>query len=145
MHKAGHAFVGGKAERVEHGAVIGVPFGDPARRIAHGVGGDHQAHRGRAGGELLFPFRDLRVRAGAADHRDHQRRARQPLAFEVDLVGRRVGVPLAKNRGDFFAGGKALLALEHDETPGRELAVVGHARSDGQQGVELGRRGAGPA
>ncbi len=85
------------------------------------------------------------MRAGAADHRDHQRRARQPLALEFDLVGRGVGVALAEDLGDGFAGLFARFAFEHQEAPGRELAVVGHARSNGEQGFKLGRRRAGVA
>src|ERR1700730_16174432 len=42
------------------------------------------------------------------------------------------------------AGAPAGLALEHDEAPRRELAVVRHPRANGQDGIELGRRGAGP-
>jgi hypothetical protein len=37
------------------------------------------------------------------------------------------------------------LALENDEAPGHELAVVGNARRDREQCLDLGREGAGPA
>ena len=92
----------------------------------------------RSGRQLLFPFRDLGVRAGAADHRDHQRRARQPLAFEFDLLGRGVGPIGAEGLGNYRAGGEARIARKHDETPGCQLAVVRHPRSNAQQRVDLG-------
>src|SRR6202011_32025 len=41
MHKAGDLLSCAEAERVEHAAIIGVPLGNPARRIAERVrGGD---------------------------------------------------------------------------------------------------------
>ena len=43
------------------------------------------------------------------------------------------------------AGLKPRVALEHDEAPWRQLAVIGHARGDGQQRLKLGRGRAGPA
>ena len=86
MHEAGDLLVGGEAERVEHAAVIGVPFGDPVRRKAERMRGGHQVHRGGAGGEHLLPFGDLHMRRGAAHHRDDERRARQAIALEGDLI-----------------------------------------------------------
>src|SRR5665647_1105976 len=78
--KAGDAFAGFEAEGIEHGAVIGVPFGDPARGIAQGIGGQQQIHGRRAGRQLLLPFRNLAMRAAAADHRDDQRRVDHEFA-----------------------------------------------------------------
>jgi len=46
---------------------------------------------------------------------------------------------------DHLTGTRSRLALEHDKTPGSQLAVIGHPRADGQDGFEFGRRGAGPA
>ena len=66
-----------EAERVEHAAVVGVPFGDPVGGVAERVGGEHEAHGGGAGRQHLLPFRNLHVRPGAAHHRDDQRRARE--------------------------------------------------------------------
>ena len=94
------------------------------------MGGKHQAHGGRAGGQLLLPFWNLDVRAGAADDRDHQWRAREPLALECNLLGCGAGVIGGKGGGDRFAGGISRVAFEHDEAPGRELAVIGDARRD---------------
>jgi len=39
----------------------------------------------------------------------------------------------------------ACVALEHNETPRRQLAVIGHPRTDGQYGFKFGGRGAGIA
>ena len=57
---------------------------------------------------------------------------------------RRAGIFPGKDLRDHLAGALAGIALENDEAPGRELAMVGHARTDGEDGLELGRGGAGP-
>src|SRR5262249_45097781 len=98
---------------------------------------------GRAGGEHLLPFRDLHVRPGAAHHRDDERRPRQTPALGLDLLGLGVGIFGLERRRDRRPGGEPRLALEDDEAPGRELAVIGNARGDGEQGLDLGRGRAG--
>src|SRR5262249_52265996 len=90
VHKAGHPFIRRKTKGIEHAAIIGIPLGDPARGIAHGVRGKYQAHRRGAGGKLLLPFGDLHMRTGTAHHRDDQWRTRKPVALEIDLVGGRI-------------------------------------------------------
>ena len=82
---------------------------------------------------------------GAADHGDDQGRARQPVGLEFDLLGRRARMGRAEGRGNRRAGGAARFAGKDDETPGRELAVVRHARGDGEEGFDFGGRRAGPA
>ena len=62
------------------------------------------------------------------------------LALGFGLLGLGVGIFGAERRGDRVAGGEPRVALEDDEAPGRELAVVGHARGDGQQRFDLRRR-----
>src|SRR6185437_8865115 len=62
MDEAGDPFIGCDAELLQYTPVIGVPLGDPACRVTHGMGGKHQAHGGRAGGQLLLPFWNLDVR-----------------------------------------------------------------------------------
>jgi hypothetical protein len=42
---------------------------------------------------------------------------------------------------DRLTGGQARIALEDDEAPRHELAMVRHARGDRQQGFDLGGRG----
>ena len=61
----------------------------------------------------------------------------------LDLL--RLGVRILGSEGglDGSAGLEPGLALEHDEAPGRELAVIGNARGDRQQRLDLGRRRAG--
>ena len=46
VHKSGDALICGEAESLEHTAIVCVPFGDPACRIAHRMRGKDQAHRG---------------------------------------------------------------------------------------------------
>jgi hypothetical protein len=64
------------------------------------------------------------MRRRAAHHRDDQRRARQPIALEADLVLGRLRVVRLEDIGDRLAGLEARLAGKHDEAPRRELAVV---------------------
>ena len=65
------------------------------------------------------------------------------LLLDLDVGRRRRRIFLREHLGDDLAGAGAGIALEHDEAPRRELAVIGHPRADGQDGLELGRRGAG--
>ena len=140
MDEAGDLLVRREPERIEHAAVIGIPFGDPGGAEAQRLGGDEQVHGGGAGGEHLLPFRDLHVGRGAAHDRDHQRRAGEPGAFVRDMFLFGVGVFGDEGGGDGLAGLLPRLALEHDEAPGGELAVVGYPGGDGQQGLEFRRR-----
>jgi hypothetical protein len=41
--------------------------------------------------------------------------------------------------GDDLAGTNARIALEHDKAPRHELAVIGHPRPNGENGLELSR------
>src|SRR5665647_2952996 len=121
MDEAGDALANRQTQGLKHVAVVGVPLGYPTCGIAHGVGGQDQAHGRGAGRHLLLPFRDLPVRGGATDHRDHQRRAGEALAFELDLLGRGVGPVGAKRLRDDLAGGEiiaqAFRANRADATP----------------------------
>ena len=65
------------------------------------------------------------------------------VALGLDLLGLGVRVLGAKRRDDRLAGGEPGLALEDDEAPRHELAVIGHAGSDRQQGLDLGGGGTG--
>src|SRR5260370_11620680 len=51
----------------------------------------------------------------------------------------------AERGRDRGGGGTPRFALEHDEAPGRKLAVIRHPRRDGQEGIDFGcgRGGAG--
>jgi len=85
------------------------------------------------------------VRGGARDHADNERGARK--SPELDLAARLVEQRIVREL-DFereAAGSLSRRALEHQEAPGRQLAVIGRPRSDPERGVEfpLGRPGAG--
>ena len=92
VNKAGDLFVRLEPERVEHATIIGVPFGDPVRAVAERVRGKDERHGGGARREHLLPFGNFRMRAGAAHHGDDQRRAQQPVALGVDMLGLRVRI-----------------------------------------------------
>ena len=78
------------------------------------------------------------MRGGAAHHRDHEWCARQTDAFGFDVLGLGLRVFGGKRRGDGLAGGQPRLTLEDDEAPGHKLAVIGDARSNGKQRLDLG-------
>ena len=82
------------------------------------------------------------MRRGPAHDGDHERRAREAVALERDLLVGRLRIVRLEHRRDGLAGLEPRIAVEHDEAPGRELAMVRHARRDGQQRIELGRGGA---
>ena len=83
------------------------------------------------------------MRLGEAHDADHQRRVGQAALFDLDIGGRRAWVLLREHLCDHLAATQPRIALEHDEAPGGELAMVGHARADGQNGIEFGGRGTG--
>src|SRR6185437_1916266 len=105
VDETGDALVWRQAQPFEDPSVIGIPLRDPTGSEAHGIGGVHQIHRGGAGRKLLLPFRDLHMWAGAADHRNNQRRTRQSVALEFDLLGRGVRPFGAEDLRNDFAGG----------------------------------------
>ena len=76
--------------------------------------------------ERTCPFRDFHMRAGAAHHGDHEWRARETLALGLDMFRLCIRVLSAKSSRDCLAGRTPSFAFKHDETPRRQLAVVGH-------------------
>src|SRR5215831_902425 len=127
---------------VEHITVEGEPACQPAGAVAErGCRGD-DIHGAGAGRELLLPRRHLWMRLGEAHDRDHEWRIGQalPLDFEISRAGLRV-LP-GKHSGDDFASALPRVALEDDKAPGRKLAMIGHPRTDGEDRVEFGGRGA---
>ena len=77
------------------------------------------------------------MRRGARDDGDDERRAGEAaqLLGAAGLV--QVWLVRETDVEREAAGALARLALEHDEPPGRELAVIGHARGDGQDRVRV--------
>ena len=145
IDQAGELFVRLQSEPVQHVAVEREPAGQPARAVTErGRRGD-DVHRAGAGRQFLLPRRHLGMRLGETDHADHQRRIGEPALLDVDFGGRCVRIFPREHLCDHLAGASARIALEHDEAPWRQLAVIGHPRADGQDGFELGGRGAGTA
>ncbi|MEI9989682.1 MAG: hypothetical protein WDM86_06555 [Rhizomicrobium sp.] len=94
----------------------------------------------RAGGQHLLPFRNRDRLAHAADHGHHDRRAQEAVALQIEtFLPRRLGFEQARRQE--FTHAAAGFALEHDEAPGEQLAVIRHPRGGGQDRFELlGRR-----
>ena len=145
MDKSRDALVVRKPQRIQHAAIIRIPFGDPTGTIAERVGGEHEVHGSGARGQHLLPFRDLHMRPGAANHRDDERCARKTGPLGVGVLGLRLRVFGAKRRDDRLPGRQPCLALEDDKAPGHELAMVGNARSDRKQRFDSAADGPGPA
>src|SRR5262245_48728606 len=144
VHKTRDPLMRGQPKGIENAPVVGVPFGDPARSITHCVRGEDKAHGGGPRGQLLLPFGNFHMWAGTTDDGNHKRRAGEPVAFKLELVRGSVGMIHAIGRSDSFAGSRASVAFKQDESPGRELAMIGHARSDPQQRLDFIRRWARP-
>src|SRR5712671_479996 len=127
VNKSRKAFAFTHAEGIKDTPVVGVPFGDPVGRIANGVGSKDKTHRGCARREYLLPFGNFHMRRGPAHHGDDQRCAREPLLFELDLF--RLGIRISGPEGGLYGCPRlqTRIALEYDEAPGRELAVVRYA------------------
>lgn len=140
VNESGDALVRREPKRIEHAPIVGVPASDPVRPIAERMRGKDKVHGGGTGGQHLLPFRDFDVRGGATDYRDHQRGLRETVALEFDLFrfGLRIFGPECS--GNRSAGGKPRVALEHDEAPRRQLAVVGYAARDRQKRVDFAGR-----
>src|SRR5260370_20747090 len=100
MHESGDALVIVEAERSEHASVIGVPFRDPTRSIAKGVGGEHEAHGGGARREHLFPLGNLHMWGGTTHYPDHKWGARQTPAFGFNVLPLRLPASGAARRRD---------------------------------------------
>jgi len=64
MDEARDALVRRKPERIEHGAVISVPFRDPVGGVTQRVRGGDKVHRRGAGGQHLLPFGNFHMRRG---------------------------------------------------------------------------------
>src|SRR5262249_54193823 len=100
---------------------------------------EDEVHRRGAGGEHLLPLRDLYMRRRPAHDRDDQRCACEAMLLEFDLLRIGVGVIVEESLRDYIPRAQARLALEYDEAPRHELAVIGHPRGDRKQRVELSR------
>ena len=83
------------------------------------------------------------MRFGQADHGDHQGRIGEPALLDIDLSRRGLRILPREHVRDHVAGADAGVALEHNETPWRQLAVIRYPRTDGQNGLKFGGRGAG--
>ena len=141
MDESGDALVLGEPDRRAKPGVIGRPFGEPGRREAQGPRRDDHGHADRAGRQHLLPFGDFDMRSGARDDADHQRRAGEPAELRGSAVLVQFRHILEADVERDTACPVARFPLEHDEAPGRELAVIGHARGDGQDRLQfLSRR-----
>ena len=86
MDEARDLLVVREPQRIEYAAVIGIPFGDPGRRIAEPMRRVHETHGRGTGRKHLLPLGDFHVRSGAADDRDHQGCPREARPFVIDLL-----------------------------------------------------------
>ena len=87
----------------------------------------------------LLPFRNRDTFAHTADDADHDGRAQEALALLGEALWR--ALVLVEGAGKNVAHRRAGLALEQDEPPRRQLAVIGRARTGGENVSQLGRVG----
>ena len=81
------------------------------------------------------------MRPGKADDANYQRRIGEPALLDLDLASLGIRIFPREHFCDDLAGPRPSVSLEHDEAPRRQLAVVGHPRTDGQDCFQLGGRG----
>ena len=137
----GDALALADAEQAEGPGVIGVPVGDPAGGKAVGEGRVAEVHGQRPGGQFLLPDGDLVILDGRGHHHDGDRRGGQLGEDGAGLVG--VGLVVGE-RLECMGKGRARVGSQHHQPPGEELAVVGGAKADPEDGLEvrIGRSGA---
>src|SRR5258708_36811912 len=99
--------------------------------------GEYDVQGGVSRRKHLLPFGDFRVRRRLADNRDDERRLGKPPTLLVELLLGRIGMLLLEELGQRRARRNPRIAREDDEPPRRQLAVVGNARSDGEDLIEL--------
>ena len=126
MNESGDPLAWFKSQRIEHPAIIGVPFRDPGRPIAEGMGRVQKGHASRARRKHLLPFGDLHVRLRPGDNRDHERRPSEAVALERGLLGTGVRIVGSESGGDRVADPGSRRTLEDDEPPGDEAPMIRH-------------------
>src|SRR5271166_1116996 len=139
MDEAGHALVLGKPDRGAEARIIGQPLGEPGRGEPERARRHDQVHARRAGRQHLLPFGDLRVGRGARHDGDDERGADETPEFLRLRLVVKVWLVFEPDHQSDASGALARGALEHDETPRCELAMIGHARGDGEDGLEFFR------
>jgi hypothetical protein len=71
---------------------------------------------------------------------DHDGRAEEAMALHVETLREGLGFGLEDRGGQQIAHAAPGIALEHDEAPGKELAVVRDPGGRRKNGVDLRRR-----
>src|SRR5215472_11284898 len=127
IDEAGESFARLQTQPLLDGRVIGVPLGDPVGDKTKRRRCDQDVLAHGAGGKFLLPDRNLVLFAGGRYDPDHHRRAQKAAALFLHLL-----VALAfglHHLGQDVAGALAPLGLEHNEPPGKQLAMIGRART----------------
>ena len=125
--------------RLEKCRVIRRPARQPVRAPAAGKGRSQEVV-GRAGRrQHLFALGDLLALPRHADHRDRERRTLEGARALV-----RIGSGLCCAPPDRPRHPPERRALDHDEAPGLELAVIGHPPGDREHVLDLGPPGPRP-
>ena len=77
------------------------------------------------------------MRHDAGHDGDHERGLREALPLGGDLLRVGVGIVGLEGGREHLAEAAARLALDQDEAPGHQLAVVRHPGGDRQEGLDL--------
>ncbi len=126
-----------KAHLARDLGIIGDPVGIPLRADAQRCRGEQDVLAESARGKLLLPFRDLHMRRSTRDDGEDERRSLEELRLEVEAVLAMIGMERMPALAHDLAKSAARIALEQDETPGRELAMVGYPHRDGEDALQL--------
>jgi hypothetical protein len=101
------------------------------------MGGQQQTMRRAAGSQQLFAFRDFRVRLRTGDHHDQHRRTQRHVARLLQRFVRGIGLPGLQSVGKQLTELAARIALDGQEAPGVQLAVIRRTQGCTKKQIEL--------
>src|SRR3984957_12794707 len=117
--------------------MVGAPFRNPVRDIAHGMRGQHESLAAGARRKNLLPFGNGNGFAHAAHDPDDHRGSTEVFALGAQAFFADIRIVFAKALSQNLAHAGPRVAFEYQEPPWHELAVIGHSRGSLNNCVEF--------
>ena len=143
MDKAGKAFLRHEAQKPACSHVVDRPISQPLRGKSKRMCPVEKVHTCRTGRQYLLPFGDLHMRSGTAHEPDHNWRPGKPVQFGVLLLSRKSLPALQAEAQQPRSSLPPPLAIEKNESPRGQLAMIRNANSGGNDLAQLARIGPG--